>query len=397
MVDPSLALVLSLHQPPGNLENLLEDDEQQAKEILWAMDRIPRSMRPNEDVARLHLSLSGTLLEALSSPDFQRRVDGLVDCGSLLRDLQNSPVIDVLGTAYYHPVLPLTPPADWVEHVERWQRIGARLFDRNRFDGFWPPEMGFCMDLIPMLRRLGYSYVLVDSEHVEPITSMRWEEIRYRPHLARFGGEEIVVVVRDREMSKAQEAGMEVDWFLSELADRTKHCDFPPLVTTCTDGENGAWFRDTSAGGNFWGGFHAELMERVRAGQANGLRPAFVTEYLDRHGAHGEVKVGPGTWNTGSHQGSGFVQWTGSSSQREALTRVGEMSQAVHLASRNAIGVGATDPELYSTLGQALGRVLRAETSCNFFWGEPWVQRCHDDLDEAARQLELAWTRLSEG
>ncbi|HWC11480.1 MAG TPA: hypothetical protein VG455_09680, partial [Acidimicrobiales bacterium] len=241
------------------------------------------------------------------------------------------------------------------------------------------------------------SYVVVDSEHVEPIAPMPWEEIRYRPHLARFGGEEIVVVVRDREISKAQEAGMEVDWFLSEVADRTKHCDFPPLVTTCTNGENGAWFRDTSPGGNFWSGFHAELMERVRAGRANGLRPDFITEYLDRHGVHGEVKVGPGTWNTGSHDGSGFVQWTGSPGQRDALTRVGEMSQAVHMASRNAIGVGATDPELYVKLGEALRLVLRAETSCNFFWGEAWVQRCHDDLDEASRQLELAWTHLSEG
>ncbi|HWC11818.1 MAG TPA: hypothetical protein VG455_11405, partial [Acidimicrobiales bacterium] len=162
MVDVSHALVLSLHQPHGNLEDLLEEDEQQAKEILWAMDRIPRSLSPYEDVARLHLSLSGTLLETLSSPEFQGRVHGVVDCGSLLRQLQNSRIIDVLGTAYYHPVLPLTPPADWVEHVERWQRLGARLFDRNRFEGFWPPEMGFSMDLIPLLKRLGYSYVVVD-------------------------------------------------------------------------------------------------------------------------------------------------------------------------------------------------------------------------------------------
>ena len=34
--------------------------------------------------------------------------------------------------------------------------------------------------------------------------------------------------------------------------------------------------------------------------------------------------------------------------------------------------------------------VLRAETSCNFFWGEAWVQRCHDDLDQATRHLEQA-------
>jgi hypothetical protein len=395
MADVSFALVLSLHQPPGNLERLLEEDEQQAKEILWAMDRIPRSVWEHEDVARVHLSLSGTLLETLSSPDFQSRVYGIVDCGSLLWHLQNTAVIQVLGTGYYHPVLPLVPPADWVEHLERWQGIASHLFPDRRFEGFWPPEMGFSMNLIPLLKRLGYSYALVDSEHVEPVTPMKWEEVRYRPHVARFGGEEIVVVVRDRELSAAQESGMDAEWFLDEVGDRTKHCDFPPLVTTCTDGENGGWFRNTEEGSNFWGVFHADLMERVRDDRALGLRPEFIGEYLARHGTHGEVTVGPGAWNTGPHHGAGFVQWKGSEAQQKALTRVGEMSQAVHAARGNAVAVGVDDPELYAQLEEALWRVLRAETSCNFFWGEAWVQRCHDDLDEAGRQLELAWSRLA--
>ena len=92
------------------------------------------------------------------------------------------------------------------------------------------------MDLIPTLKRQGYRYVLVDSEHVEAITPMGWDELRYRPHIARFGDEEIIVVVRDRELSNAQEAGMEADWFIHEVAERTRHCNFPPLVTTAPGG-----------------------------------------------------------------------------------------------------------------------------------------------------------------
>ena len=107
MADVEFALVLNLHQPPGNLEHLLDEQEWQAKEILWAIDRIPRSLWPYEDIARVHLSLSGSLLETLANPDFQRRVYGIVDCGSLLWYLQNTRVIELLGTGYYHPVLPL--------------------------------------------------------------------------------------------------------------------------------------------------------------------------------------------------------------------------------------------------------------------------------------------------
>jgi len=45
-----------------------------------------------------------------------------------------------------------------------------------------------------MLKRHGYKYVLVDSIYIKPKRDMRWEELRYRPYLARYGGAEIIVV-----------------------------------------------------------------------------------------------------------------------------------------------------------------------------------------------------------
>ncbi len=44
MANVSFALVLNLHQPAWNLEALLQQREWEAKEILWAIDRIPRSL-----------------------------------------------------------------------------------------------------------------------------------------------------------------------------------------------------------------------------------------------------------------------------------------------------------------------------------------------------------------
>ena len=386
MGDVYHALVLNLHQPLGNLELLLDTEEWAAKEILFALDRIPRSLWDFEDVGRVHLSLSGTLLETLARPDFQQRVYGIIKCGDLLWHLQNQKIIQILGTGYYHPVLPLIPPADWDEQLRRWQGLAQHLFWRERFSGFWPPEMAFCMEMIPALKRFGYRYVLVDSEHVEPVGSLRWEEVRYRPHIARHGGEEIVVVVRDRDLSYAQEAGMDHGWFMHEVHERVKHCDFPPLVTTCSDGDNGGWFRNVSPKGNFWGVLYQPLLERVRRGETE-LRPVFIDDYLDQHGAHGEVRVRTGAWNTGWHNGIGFVQWTGSQMQKDALKRIAETSQALHQAIAS---VGETDnAERQHRLAEAHWRLLRAETSCNFFWGETWVARCHRDLDEA-------WTLLNQ-
>ncbi|HKI43483.1 MAG: hypothetical protein P4L48_08580 [Mycobacterium sp.] len=143
------------------------------------------------------------------------------------------------------------------------------------------------------------------------------------------------------------------------MRSRTRHCGFPALVTTATDGENGGWFRNTTPGSNFWSAFHRDLMERVRDGEAEGIHPVFIGDYLDRHGAHGWVTVPPGAWNTGSHDGTGFVQWTGSTAQQQALARVAELSQAVHTARRNAFGIGASNPDLYHHLGANWPRWFR--------------------------------------
>ena len=371
------ALVLNLHQPAGNLENLLEADPWAAQEILYALDRIPRSLWPYEDIARVHLSISGTLLETLADPAFQSRVYGIVDCGSLLWYWQNTAIIETLATAYYHPVLPLIPAQDWPDQLEAWRHIGQRLFARPHAGGFWPPEMGFTMELIPLLQAMGYRYVLVDSNHVEAIDPMRWDELRYRPHVARHGGSQITVVVRDRELSDAQESGMDPDWFIGEVKARTRHCEFTPLVTTATDGDNGGWFRNTTAGANFWTAFYQPLLERARSGTAGGIAPAFIADHLDRHQPYGEVRVSDGAWNTGWHDGSGFTQWTGSSAQRDALARVSQVSGQLHAAASRS------DP---SDPGLELARrhLLQAQTSCNFFWGEAWLDRCHGELDQAA-------------
>jgi hypothetical protein len=381
------ALVLNLHQPPGNLQELLEHNPWETHEVLYALDRIPRSLWGYEDVARVHLSMSGTLLETLADPEFQARMYGVVDCGSLLWFFQNQALFRILGTGYYHPVLPLIPAADREEHLRRWQGLARHLFGRSEFQGFWPPEMGFCMELIPLLRRLGYRYVLVDSDHVEPVTPMSWQELRYRPHIARYGDDEIVVIVRDRDLSDAQESGMELGWFENELRERTRWCDFEPLVTTASDGDNGGWFRNPQPQANFWG-MYRQLLEKLRAG-TGAIMPTFIDDYLDRYGAVGEVRVNTGAWNTGWHHGHGFLQWTGSEAQKHVLERAALTSVAVHEARWRIGEVHAHDAELNHRIEQAMWHLLRAETSCNIYWGEAWVPRAHQDL-------EASWAELNE-
>jgi alpha-amylase/alpha-mannosidase (GH57 family) len=314
----------------------------------------------------------------------------------MLWHYQNQDLFEILGTGYYHPLLPLIPEADRPEHLQRWLGIARHVFWRPRFQGFWPPEMGFSMEMIPLLRAFGYRYVLVDSEHVDPVTPMSWQELRYRPHIARYGEDEIVVIVRDRDLSNAQEAGMEVGWFVDEVAERTKWCDFAPLVTTCTDGENGGWFRNTTDGANFWSAFYQPFLERVRAGEAQ-VSPSFISDYLNLHGAWGEVRVETGAWNTGWHDGRDFTQWTGSETQRNAVEAVRALSEAVEdaRAQGDERGLGG-DAGFRNDMEEATWHLLRAETSCNFYWGEAWVPRSEADLEASRQALRRARARLGD-
>ena len=378
------ALILSLHQPPGNLEKLLAEKPWEARDILYAYDRIPRALWEYEDVARVHMSLSGTLLETLTSTDFQNNVYGIVDCGAMLWHYQNKSIIDILGTGYYHPVLPLIPIEDRPEHLSRWLGIAKHLFWRDHFSGFWPPEMGFSMELIPLIQRMGYRYVVVDSEHVVPVTPMTEAELLYRPHIARYDGHEVTVIVRDRSLSDNQRSGMDYSWFIKEVEHRTRDCDFEPLVTTASEGENGAWFRNTHNESNFWGAFYQPLL--IDARNEGPIQPTFIDTYLDRFGTHGEVTINKGAWNTEWHNGHDFTQWIGSDAQKISLGRLEKVSQALHAAMIEAGDRELGDQER-QVLEEANWRLLRAETSCNFYWGEDWIHRANKDLDVAESTL----------
>jgi alpha-amylase/alpha-mannosidase (GH57 family) len=398
MAEVYHALGLNMHQPPGNLLSLHNSDERwEARQILWCYDRPTRMIEGYEDIARLHMSFSGTLLKQFEDPAIRETFHDVVDIEDFLSRYRRSN-IEFVGSGLYHPVYPLIPHGDWDVQTSWWIGLGRHLLGRDRFQGFWPPEMGFCMEMIPMLKRHGYRYVLVDAWYIKPKREMRWEELRYRPYIARYGGEEIIVVPRDRELSDAQESGLDPGWFQHEVYERTKWCDFPALVTTWTDGENGGWFRTTHVESGFWGYFYRVLLDRYRSGTL-GFTPIHISEYIDKYPPTEEVEVHRGAWNTGHHWGGDFVQWTGSLLQKRGLDELRKASahynkvktvfEQRHSAARNP-------EELRHLITEAYDYILVAETSCNFYWGSHWVNRSFDDLEKAYNLLDRAMEQLGE-
>jgi alpha-amylase/alpha-mannosidase (GH57 family) len=211
-------------------------------------------------------------------------------------------------------------------------------------------------------------------------------------------GEEIIVVPRDRELSDAQESGLNPGWFQHEVYERTKWCDFPALVTTWTDGENGGWFRTTQIESGFWGHFYHALLDRYRSGTL-GFTPVHISEYLDRFPPAEEVEVHRGAWNTGHHWGGDFTQWTGSLLQKRGYDEIGKASAYYQQVKRafDERHEGADNPEeVRDLIVKAYDHLLTAETSDNFFWGSRWVHRSFDHLEQTYHLLDTAM-KLLEG
>ena len=398
MTEVYHALGLNMHQPPGNLIALHNSPERwEAKQILWSYDRPVRMLEGYEDIANLHMSFSGTLLKQLEDPAVRETFHDVVDIEDLLNSYNQSN-IEFLGSGLYHSIYPLIPHTDWDAQTGWWIGLGQHLLGRDKFHGFWPPEMGFCMEMIPMLRLYGYKYVLVDCWYIKPKREMIWEELRYRPHIARYDGEEIIVLPRDRELSNAQQSGVDPGWFQHEIYEKTKWCDFPALVTTWTDGDNGGWFRTVHIKSGFWGFFYHEILDRYREGNL-GFIPIHISNYLEMHPPNEEVEVYRGAWNTGHHWGGDFYQWNGSFIQKKGLVELWNCSayyQKVKRVFDERYHELNNPEEVRQYIIDGYDHILLAETSCNFYWGSAWAHKAFDNLEKAYSLFDTAMSRMNE-
>jgi alpha-amylase/alpha-mannosidase (GH57 family) len=364
-----------MHQPPGNLRLLIDSNEWEARQIMLCYER-PLTYAARYPECQFGVGFSGILLEQFEDPYIVSRYAGIVDIPAMLARYRETPNIEIVGMGYYHPIFPLIPIEDWDEQIARGKRKAAALLGREP-KIFWPPEMAFSMEMVPALARHGYEYVVIDSVHVQPRQPMQPGEAVYRLHRAEYGGASITVIPRDRDLSNAQESGLNPDWFLAEVGRKTAGASKPCLVTTWTDGENGGWFRQIDESSGFWGYFFAPYVEKARSGQS----PVQLTSVHDFARAHPPttlVDVRTGAWNVGSTSGYDFAQWAGSGSQKQALEEIYQVRRRYEELRRARVAA----PQLQ----EAYEAILRAETSCYLFWGDAWIPKLYAEA-QTARDL----------
>src|SRR3990170_755493 len=106
--------------------------------------------------ARVTLNINACLTEQLDRYGLHDVIDGL-------RALAERHQIEFTGSAMYHPILPLIPPAEMRRQIELNTEVNRRYFgDAYAPQGLFPPEMCYSFQVAQVAADLGFRWLIVD-------------------------------------------------------------------------------------------------------------------------------------------------------------------------------------------------------------------------------------------
>lgn len=150
-MSPTLRLVLVFHnhQPVGNFDGVFEQAYQDSyRPFLDVFERYPG--------LPIALHTSGSLMEWLVArhPEYVERLAALVAAGR----------IEIVGGAYYEPILTMIPSRDRVGQISRYAEWLSNRF-ATTVGGMWMPERVWEQSLTSDLVDAGVQYTLLDDFH----------------------------------------------------------------------------------------------------------------------------------------------------------------------------------------------------------------------------------------
>lgn len=143
------APVLHIYQPPNQDLKVLKSIDKECYKPLF-------SLLDEYDDVKFCLNISGILIELLY--EF-----GLSDTMDLLKNLVSESKIEIVGTAKYHPILPLISKKEVQYQIQMNEEINRREFGRWQRKGFFPPELAISGSVAKYIRQLGYKWVIMSG------------------------------------------------------------------------------------------------------------------------------------------------------------------------------------------------------------------------------------------
>ncbi len=143
------APLLHMYQPCFQESNVLRQIDKECYKPLFRM-------LEEHDNVKISLNINAVLIDMLKEFD-------LSDTIELLKNLVFSNKIEIIGTAKFHPILPLIPQNEAEHQIELNEDIVRKEFPQWKKTGFFPPELSISSQVAKFIRTKGYKWVIMSG------------------------------------------------------------------------------------------------------------------------------------------------------------------------------------------------------------------------------------------
>ncbi len=141
---------LHIYQPIWQRPDILKQiDAECYRPLFHVIDESPN--------ARVTLNMNGVLIDLLYEHNLGETVD-------LLKKVVAAGKVEVVGTAKYHPLMPLLPPEENHHQIDLNETtLKTTLGNKWTQKGFFPPEMAISPEVLKTIQQAGYKWVIASG------------------------------------------------------------------------------------------------------------------------------------------------------------------------------------------------------------------------------------------
>jgi predicted glycosyl hydrolase (DUF1957 family) len=141
---------LHLYQPPTQSKEIFDRITKESYELIVALlSEYPK--------LKLTINLSGSLLELLKKYKHEELI-------SRFAEFVKTGRVELVGSAMYHPILPLISPIEIRKQIELHNEISKKWFgDSYKPKGFYFPEMAYSPESAEVVKSMGFEWIILDE------------------------------------------------------------------------------------------------------------------------------------------------------------------------------------------------------------------------------------------
>ncbi|OGF40152.1 hypothetical protein A2477_02470 [Candidatus Falkowbacteria bacterium RIFOXYC2_FULL_47_12] len=330
--------------------------------------RIIKALQKNSNV-RFTVNVQGCLLEKMHELGYQM----------LLRDLKQLAErgqLEFVGSAAFHPILPLIPAFEAVAQIKLQEEIIKKYFGDVKLKGFFLPEMAYAPKTAKLLKNLGYEWIILDEISARGTTNGAYCQRPYRDAASGLS-----VVFRNRAVSQSY-----VPRSVAELAAEKSE----QTLITATDAELYG-LRHADISGHF-----EKILKRTD------VTTQTISGFLAEHEPTQNITILRSSWESAPAELRAQLPYALWYNKKNVIQM--KLWQLARLALETAQR-HTRDPQYR----WAAWRLHRGLSSCTFWWASgkkisvwsaaSWnpdeIDRGLDELIKAVRALDDATTRLT--